>query len=92
MLEWNSMPSERLSDTDPRAAEVLLALHRRMSPSEKVQAVFALNDMLMRLSEAGVRQVHPAADQREVFLRAAARRLGRETVTRVYGWDPGPNG
>jgi hypothetical protein len=85
------MPSTRLSDTDPRAAEVLLALHRRMSPSEKVQAVFALNDVLLRLSEAGVRQIYPTADQREVFLRAAARRLGRETVARVYGWDPGPS-
>lgn len=92
MLEWNSVPSTRLSDTDPKAAEVLLALHRRMSPSDKVQAVFALTDMLLRLSEAGVRQLYPAASKREVFLRAAARRLGRETVARVYGWDPGPNG
>ncbi len=86
------MPSTRLNDTDPKVAEVLLALHRRMSPSDKVQAVFALTDMLLRFSEAGVRQVYPAASDREVFLRAAARRLGRETVTRVYGWDPGPNG
>jgi hypothetical protein len=91
MLEWNSVPSTKLNDTDPRAAEVLLALHRRMSPSDKVNAVFALTDMLLRFSEAGVRQMYPAADQREVFLRAAARRLGRETVARVYGWDPGPD-
>jgi hypothetical protein len=61
-----------------------------MSPSEKVQAVFTLNDLLLRLSEAGVRQMYPAGSDREVFLRAAARRLGRETATRVYGWDPGP--
>jgi hypothetical protein len=88
MLEWNAMPSTRLSDTDPRAAAVLLSLHRRMSPSDKVLAVFALSDMLLRLSEAGVRQLYPAASDREVFLRAAARRLGAETVARVYGWDP----
>jgi hypothetical protein len=85
------MPSTRLNDTDPKAAEVLLDLHRHMSASDKVQAVFALNDLLLRLSEAGVRQMYPAASDREVFLRAAARRLGRETVTRVYGWDPGPD-
>ena len=92
MLEWNSVPSSKLNDTDPKAAEVLLALHRRMSPSDKVNAVFALTDMLLRFSEAGVRQMYPTASDREVFLRAAARRLGRETVARVYGWDPGPNG
>lgn len=82
------MPSTRLNDTDPKAAEVLLALHRRMSASDKVQAVFELTDMAFRLSEAGVRQLYPAASDREVFLRAAARRLGAETVARVYGWDP----
>jgi hypothetical protein len=88
MLEWNSVPSTRLSDTDPRAAEVLLALHRRMTPSDKVRAVFDLTDMALRLAEAGVRQLYPAASDREVFLRAAARRLGAETVARMYGWDP----
>jgi hypothetical protein len=86
------MPSTGLNDTDPKAAEVLLDLHRHMSASDKVQAVFSLTGMLLRLSEAGVRQLHPTASDREIFLRAAARRLGRETVTRVYGWDPGPNG
>ena len=80
-------PTE-LTDTDARATEVLLSLQRRMLPGEKILAVFALSDMLMRLSEAGVRRLFPAADGREVFLRAAARRLGRETVARVYGWDP----
>ena len=77
-----------ITDTDPRAAEVLLALQRRMPPGEKIRTVFALGDMLIQLSEAGVRRLYPSADAREVFLRAAARRLGRETVARVYGWDP----
>lgn len=76
------------SDTDPRALEVFLSLQRKMTPGLKVAAVFQMNDMLMRLSEAGVRQLYPAANEREVFLRAAARRLDRETMIRVYGWDP----
>ena len=44
--------------------------------------------MLWNLSEAGVRRTYPQADHREVFLRTAARRLDRETMIRVYGWDP----
>ena len=80
--------SDFYSDTDPRALEVFLSLQRKMPAGKKVAAVFEMNDMLMRLSEAGVRQLYPAADEREVFLRAAARRLDRETMIRVYGWDP----
>ena len=76
------------SDTDPRALKVFLDLQRRMTASEKIQAVFALPDMVMRLSEAGVRSMYPGADDREVFLRSAARRLDRDTMIRVYGWDP----
>jgi len=82
------MQPDALTDTDPRAAALLLALQRRMPPQDKVRAAFELSDMLLRLSEAGVRLVYPDASDREVFLRAAARRLGRETVARVYGWDP----
>ena len=81
-------PAE-LSDTDVSVAAVSLAAQRRLSPEEKVREVFALTNFLLRLSEAGVRRLHPDADDKEVFLRAAARRLGRETVARVYGWDPG---
>jgi hypothetical protein len=77
-----------MSDTDPAAGEILLAARRGLSPEDRIREVFALTDLLLRLSEAGVRRLHPDADDREVFLRAAARRLGRETVARVYGWDP----
>jgi len=82
------MPPDALNDTDPAVKAILLAAQRRLSPEEKVRQVFAMTDLLLRLSEAGVRRLYPAADNREVFLRAAARRLGRETVARVYGWDP----
>jgi hypothetical protein len=75
-------------DTDPKALEVFLDLQRKMTAEEKLRAVFQLNDFLMRLVEAGVRSQHPQADDREVFLRCAARRLDRETMIRVYGWDP----
>ena len=83
------MRQPNVSDTDPMASQILLAIQRRLSPSDKVREVFALTDLVLRLSEAGVRHLYPGADEREVFLRAAARRLGRETVVQVYGWDPG---
>jgi hypothetical protein len=35
------------------------------------------------------RRSHPDADDREIFLRVAARRLGPEMVKKAYGWAPG---
>ena len=80
--------SDWYSDTDPRVLEIFLRLQGAMPPAQKLQAVFHLNRMLMRLAEANVRRDFPAAGDREVFLRAAERRLGRELMRRVYGWDP----
>jgi hypothetical protein len=76
------------SDTDPKALKVFLDLHRAMIPSQKIQKVFELNEFLTRLAEANERRLHPEADDREIFLRVAARRLDRQTMKRVYGWDP----
>ncbi|MCL5743571.1 MAG: hypothetical protein M1541_06540 [Acidobacteria bacterium] len=76
------------SDTDPRALEVFLSLQRRMTPGEKVAAVFQLSNMVLRLAEAGVRKLYPNAGEAEVLMRVAARHLDRDLVIRAYGWDP----
>lgn len=80
--------STRWSDTDPRAMEVFVDLHRRMPVSQKVARVFEMSEMVLRLSEAGVRQRHPEASEREVFLRMAALHLDRDLMMRAYGWHP----
>jgi hypothetical protein len=80
---------EPYTDTDPRAMEVWLDLLRRMPPGKKIESVFSLNRIAIQFSEAGVRIAYPNADDREVFLRAASRRLSRDLMIRVYGWDPG---
>jgi hypothetical protein len=77
-----------LSDTDPRALEVMIALKRRMPLPDRVSQGLLMAGMLLRLAETGVRREHPAAGDREVLARVAARHLDRETVIRVYGWDP----
>lgn len=68
--------------------EVWVELQRRMSPGDKISAVFSLNQIVLAMGEAGERLAHPEAGEREIFLRAAARRLGRDLMIRVYGWDP----
>lgn len=79
-------------DTDPRALEVFLDLQRKMTVSEKLQTMFGLINMVRRFAEANVRKMYPQADEREIFLRTAARSLDRDTMVRVYGWDPQAHG
>jgi len=76
------------SETDPKALKVFIELQRRMSPGEKIAAVFEMNEMLRQTTEAHERQLHPEASDREIFLRVASHHLDRETMIRVYGWDP----
>ena len=80
--------SDWYSDTDPRALEVFLDLQRRMSADRKIALVFQMTEMGMKLGEESERRLHPEASDREIFLRAASRRLDRATMIRVYGWDP----
>ncbi len=83
-----SRPADWYADTDPKALEVFLDLQRKMTTAEKTAGVFEMNEMLWRTAEAHERRAHPLADEREIFLRVAAHRLDRETMIRVYGWDP----
>lgn len=59
-----------------------------MTPAQKWAAFEQLMAMAAALAEAGIRQQHPEAGERELFLRRAARMLDRETMMRVYDWDP----
>ena len=59
-----------------------------MTFDEKLRQFFEMTEMLLRGYEDRVRREYPRATEREVFLRAAALRLGNETVRRVYGWSP----
>jgi hypothetical protein len=53
----------------------------------KAQAVRRLVARAAILQRRGLRQAHPHADEREIELRAAALRLGSETVRRWTGFD-----
>jgi hypothetical protein len=44
--------------------------------------------MVFDTAQAEARRRHPGIGEREAFLRTAARHLDRETMIRVYGWDP----
>lgn len=91
MVLMISHPPE-FQDTDPKAMEVWIGLMRKMPPGEKLMAALNLTALAIKFSEAGVRAEYPGISEREVFLRAASRRLSRDLMIRVYGWDPQAHG
>ncbi len=79
-------------DTTPSAEQCQFEIWSRMTPAQKFAAFEQLMAMAEVVAEAGIRRRHPHADDREVFLRRAARTLDRETMVAVYGWDPSLHG
>jgi len=88
---WGNNPtpvSTRWSDTGPEALKVFVEMHRKMAVSQKVARVLELNRMTLGLAALGVRQRHPQAGEREIFLRTAALHLPRKLMICAYGWHP----
>ncbi|MGE3173993.1 MAG: hypothetical protein AB7O97_15310 [Planctomycetota bacterium] len=83
-----SAPRTQAHDTDPIAEQRQFEIWSRMSATEKFAAFAQLMAMADAFAEAGIRRLHPDADDREVFLRRAARTLDRATMIAAYGWDP----
>lgn len=77
------------ADTPLEIEEILLEGYRRMTPAEKLQRVADLNRAVQELALARIRkQYGPDLSEREERLRLAALWLDRETMMRVFGWDP----
>lgn len=82
-------PGRQDSDTSVEAGELLVGSYRRMSPAQKMARVLDLNATLEALAAARLRTRYgPDLAPRELALRLAALRLDRETMVRVFGWDP----
>ena len=75
----------RPRDTSPEAWRVFLDLQRRMPPGEKLQRAFEYSAFVIGLAEGVLRQKHPQAPPREIFLREARQRLGSDLFRKVYG-------
>jgi hypothetical protein len=82
----------RPSDASPEAERFLIEGYRRMSPSDKLARVFSLNGMIEQLQRARITADYGEMSEREMRLRLASLRLGRETMVNAFGWDPEEKG
>jgi hypothetical protein len=77
-----------LSDTDPETERVLIELVRAMPDGKKIQQIFELIETTRAWAMVGLRSRYPHASEEELKKRLAALVFDRETVIKVYGWDP----
>jgi hypothetical protein len=71
-------------DTSAAIEQRQVEAWRRMSPAEKLQLVSDATQAVIDLSFAGIRRRHPAASDRECFLRFACIVLGDDIALSVY--------
>jgi hypothetical protein len=78
-----------MSDTHPDALRVYLEMNHRLPAQRKFDQVVGMCEGMALTYAVRERKLHPEKTEREIFLRVAARRLGKELVKRVYGDYPG---
>ncbi len=77
------------SDTPPDVEEILLEGYRRMTPEERLMRAFDMSRAVQQLALARIRAEYgPDLSEREERLRLASLWLPRETMIKVFGWDP----
>ncbi len=75
-------------DTSPNIQEILIAGYRRMSPQQKLKRVSELTIAVQQLALARIRKQYGEISERDQRLRLAALWLDRDTMIRVFHWDP----
>ena len=66
--------------------------YRRMPISEKLECIAELNRLEDERRRADIRVRYGSLSEREMRLRLAAPRLGRELMKKAFGWDPDEKG
>ncbi len=81
------MSTDPTNDTNPKIEAFLIEGYRKMSPSQKLERVWALTRAVQELALMDVRRRHPDADEREQALRVASRWIEPDLMMRAFGWD-----
>lgn len=80
------------TDTSEEIERLQIAAWRTWTPAEKLARMVAMTRRLQEIQLAEIRRRHPHADDWELKLRLASRRLEPELMRRAFGWDPDVEG
>ena len=76
-------------DTSPEVEAMLIEGYRNMAPLKKLKRVIALNRAVEQLATARLKTTYGGdMTEHQLRLRLASLRLDRETMIRVFNWDP----
>ncbi len=77
-----------INDTRPEIEEILIRRYRSMSPFGKLHYVDELTKAVQQMALAGIKKRHRNITERELRLRLASLWLDKETMVKVFGWNP----
>jgi deoxyribodipyrimidine photolyase-like uncharacterized protein len=86
------MVKQQSHDTSLTLEETLFERYRQMSIEEKLDHIGALGRLAEELAVAGLRAKYPEASYEESRMRLVSRWIDRDTMIRLYGWDPDERG
>jgi hypothetical protein len=81
-----------MNDTPSHIQTKLVEGYRKMPPWEKMKRVNELNKAVQQLALLRIRKQYGAIPEREQQLRLASLWLDRETMIRIFNWDPHKEG
>jgi len=81
-----------MNDTPDFIHKMLIDGYRKMTSQEKIKRISELNRAAQQLALSRIQQKYGDISERERRLRLASLWLGRETMIRVFGWDPHERG
>ncbi len=91
-MRWSGMTRPQSPDTSLSLDEQMFERYRRMTPQEKLEHIGALGRLAEEVALAGLRARYPEASEAESRLRLVSRWIERDTMIRVYAWDPEQRG
>lgn len=80
------------NDTPPHIEEMLIEIYRQMTPAQKMRQVSQLTLAVQQMALARIKKQYGPCSDRELQLRLAALWLDRETMIKVFQWDPEEKG
>jgi hypothetical protein len=76
------------NDTSPWADQILIDGYRTMPASQKLQQVVALTQAVQRMAHTRLRNQYATMSEQEERFRLAALWLPRDTMMKLFSWDP----
>ena len=80
------------NDTPKYIQKMLVAGYRKMSPQQRLKRVSELTLAVQQLALARIRKQYSRCSEREQQLRLASLWIDRNTMIRVFQWDPQKEG